>query len=210
MRGIGLRSRKRRRRMRRSIQSQCCLLPSRPRVTPSRCAAAIDWKIPERRNEIAEMTWYEVDLDNALWVIPPERMTGDAAHEVPLPPMAIDVLTSLPRWTGPFVFSTTGGERPIGGFSKMKLRVDAAMKEPIAPWRFHDLRRTMRTGLGALPVPNNVAELCIAHVQPGLHRVYDRHSYRDEKRRAFELWATRVAEIVEPRSPGNVVRLNAV
>ncbi|MFZ3327922.1 MAG: integrase arm-type DNA-binding domain-containing protein [Methylocella sp.] len=161
----------------------------------------------QRLREVAEVRWAEIDLDKALWTIPPERMKGDAAHEVPLPPMAVDILKGLPRWHGDFVFTTTGGARPISGFSKMKLRINAAMKEPIAPWRFHDLRRTMRTGLGALPVPNNVAELCIAHAQPGLHRTYDLHSYRDEKRRAFELWAARLAEIVEPRDPENVVRL---
>jgi integrase len=151
----------------------------------------------QRLREVAEMTWAEVDLESALWTLPPERMKGDAAHEVPLAPAAVELLKSLPRWTGPFVFSTTGGERPISGFSKMKLRIDSALGDNAAPWRFHDLRRTMRTGLGALPVPNNVAELCIAHAQPGLHKVYDRHGYRDEKRRAFELWAARAAEIVE-------------
>jgi integrase len=160
----------------------------------------------QRLREVAEMTWAEVDLEKALWVIPPERMKGDAAHEVPLPPAAVAILKSLPRWRGNFVFSTTGGERPISGFSKMKLKIDAAIAEPIAPWRFHDLRRTMRTGLSALPIPNNVAELCIAHAQPGLHQVYDRHSYRDEKRRAFELWTARLAEIIEPGGPDNVVR----
>jgi integrase len=81
------------------------------------------------------------------------------------------------------------------------------MKEPIAPWRFHDLRRTMRTRLSGLPVPNNIAELCIAHAQPGLHKIYDRHGYRDEKRRAFELWAARVQDIIEPGAGDNVVRL---
>jgi integrase len=161
----------------------------------------------QRLREVAEAQWQEFDLDKALWVIPPERMKGDTAHEVPLAPEAVEILKSLPRWRGDFVFSTTGGERPISGFSKMKLKVDAAIAEPIAPWRFHDLRRTMRTGLGALPVPNNVAELCIAHAQPGLHKVYDLHGYRAEKRRAFELWAARVAEIVEPGGPDNVVRL---
>jgi len=70
----------------------------------------------------------------------------------------------------------------------MKLRIDAAMPDA-TPWRFHDLRRTMRTGLSGLPVPNNVAELVIAHAQPGLHKVYDLHTYREEKRRALELWA---------------------
>jgi integrase len=150
----------------------------------------------QRLREVANAQWQEFDLDAGLWTIPPERMKGDAAHEVPLPPVAVEILRSLPRFPGPFVFSTTGGERPIGGFSSMKLRIDAGMAEPMAPWRFHDLRRTMLTALGALPVPNNVAELCIAHAQPGLHKVYDRHGYRDEKRRAFELWADRLQEII--------------
>jgi integrase len=163
----------------------------------------------QRLREIANAQWGEFDLHQALRVIPAERMKGDAAHEVPLPSIAVEILKGLPRWHGPFVFSTTGGERPIRGFSSMKIRIEAAMPEPIANWRFHDLRRTMRTGLGALPVPNNVAELCIAHAQPGLHRVYDRHGYRDEKRRALELWAARLASIVEPREPDNVVMLRA-
>jgi integrase len=115
----------------------------------------------------------------------------------------------LARFTGPYVFTSTGGERPISGFSKLKLRIDAAVKERIAAWRFHDLRRTMRTGLGALPVPSDVRELVIAHSLPSLHKIYDRHSYRDEKRRALDLWAARLLEIVEPGEPENVLRFKA-
>ncbi|MGB8899193.1 MAG: integrase arm-type DNA-binding domain-containing protein [Methylocella sp.] len=152
----------------------------------------------QRLNEVARMTWAEIDLDAALWTIPPERMKGGAAHEVPLSTAAVDILKGLPRFTEPYVFTTSAGAQPIGGFSKMKRRIDAATKEPIAPWRFHDLRRTMRTGLGGLPVPSIVCELCIGHRQKGMHRVYDLHSYRDEKRRALELWASRVLAIVEP------------
>jgi integrase len=163
----------------------------------------------QRLREVAEARWAEIDLDKALWTIPPERMKGDAAREVPLPPMALDILKGLPRWHGDFVFTTTGGARPISGFSKMKLRIDEAMPEPIAPWRFHDIRRTMRTGLGALPVPNNVSELCIAHAQPGLHRTYDLHSYRDEKRRAFELWSGRLLSVVDPSAAANVISIAA-
>jgi integrase len=158
---------------------------------------------------VAEMRWSEIDLDKALWTIPADRMKADSAHEVPLSPMAVEILKSLPRWTGPFVFSTTGGARPISGFSKIKLRIDAALSEAIPAWRFHDLRRTMRTGLGGLPVPANVAEMCLAHAQPGLHQVYDRHSYRAEKRRAFELWAAQLKDIVEPGGRSNVIQIAA-
>lgn len=162
-----------------------------------------------RLREASEMTWIEIDLEKALWTIPPERMKADSAHVVPLAPAAVEILRSLPRWTGPFVFSTTGGERPINGFSKMKLRIDAAMAEPIAPWRFHDLRRTMRTGLAALRVPDIVAELCIGHTQKGLHKTYDLHAYLDERRHAFEAWANRVLSIVEPGADDNVILIAA-
>jgi integrase len=162
----------------------------------------------QRLREVAGMTWNEIGIDAALWTIPPERMKGDAAHEVPLSTAAVDILKGLPRWSGPFVFSNTDGSQPISGFSKLKEKIDSALPG-LAAWRFHDLRRTMRTGLGGLPVPNNVAELCIGHAQPGLHKVYDRYSYRDEKRRAFELWASRVRAIVEPGAESNVIPIAA-
>src|ERR1700752_3383044 len=63
----------------------------------------------QRLREVAEMQWAEIDLEKALWTIPPERMRGDAAHEIPLAPAAVELLKALPRWNGLFVFSTTGG-----------------------------------------------------------------------------------------------------
>ena len=68
----------------------------------------------------------------------------------------------------------------------------------------------MRTALSGLPVPDLVAELVIAHAKPGLHKVYDMHSYRDEKRRALNLWADKLLSIVEPqRQPPKVVEFAA-
>ena len=163
----------------------------------------------QRRAEVADMQWGELNLQTALWTIPAPRMKGGAAHEVPLSSPALDIIKSLPRFPGQYVFTTTGGERPISGFSKAKSRLDAAAPG-MPPWRLHDLRRTVRTNLGALPVPSNICELVIAHAQPGLHKVYDLHSYRDEKRRALELWSARLAEIVEPAEPGNVVRFKQI
>jgi hypothetical protein len=70
----------------------------------------------------------------------------------------------------------------------------------------HDVRRTVRTHLSALPVPDLVRELVIAHTKPGLHKVYDQHAYLDEKRHALTLWAGRLRDIVKP-APANVVKL---
>ena len=135
------------------------------------------------------------------------------------------VLESLPRFKkGDHVFSTTFGEKPVNGFSKAKERLDGRVLRSwraiarlrgegrrtarIKPWVIHDIRRTMRTGLSALPVPDLVRELVIAHTKPGLHKVYDQHAYESEKRHALELWAARLRNIVEPPAD-NVVPLAA-
>jgi len=76
---------------------------------------------------------------------------------VPLAPEALALLRGLPRFTGgECVFTTTGGVKPVNGFSKAKSRIDKL--SGVAGWVIHDLRRTMRTHLSALPVPDLVRE----------------------------------------------------
>jgi integrase len=158
----------------------------------------------QREREVADMTWSEVDVDRRLWTIPAARMKGGRAHEVPLSRAAVELLETLPRNAGDFVFSTTGGAKPVNGFSKAKVRIDKL--SGVAGWKIHDLRRTMRTHLSALPVQDLVRELVIAHAKPGLHKVYDQHSYEDEKRECLHLWARRLVTIIKP-VPANVTDL---
>jgi integrase len=164
----------------------------------------------QRRSEVAEMTWGELDLDReGVWNIPAERMKAKRPHEVPLTLELAGLLTDLQehRGGGDYVFSTSLGERPIGGFSKVKGRLDKtidemrgdAEKSPLPAWTIHDIRRAVRTGLGAIPsIPHDIRELVIAHVPSALIQTYDLHAYRDEKREALRLWGERLAGIVEP------------
>src|ERR1700730_17817361 len=80
------------------------------------------------------------------------------------------------------------------------------MLDGVSDWVIHELRRTMRTRLSALPVQDLVRELVIAHAKPGLHKVYDQHAYQNEKRQCLELWEARLLSIVEPR-PGDFTDL---
>jgi Arm DNA-binding domain/Phage integrase central domain len=155
---------------------------------------------------VIDETSTEKKLFRDVWLIPAERMKSGYAHSVP------------------FLFSTTHGAKPVNGYAQAKVRLDRLMldelralaqeraEDPAAvhleQWTFHDLRRTGRTHLATLPVPENVAELVIAHAKRGLQRVYDQHRYLEEKRRALELWAARLRNIVEP-APDNVVDLPA-
>jgi integrase len=168
----------------------------------------------QRKSEVAEARWSEFDLEKREWTIPAERMKAEAAHLVPLSDEAVKILRGLPRFNrGDHLFSTTFGTKPVNGFSRAKEILDREMTARLLtaapePFVIHDIRRTMRTGLSALPVPDIVRELVIAHTQKGLHKVYDLHAYRDEKRHALDLWAARVRDIVEP-PPANVISLHA-
>jgi integrase len=150
----------------------------------------------QRLNEIAALSWNEVD--KTLITIPSSRMKSKRAHEVPLAPDALALMKDLPRFRrGEFVFTSTSGAKPFVGFSKGKRRLDAA--SGVTEWTLHDLRRTARTHFSALPVQDNVRELVIAHARPGLHAVYDQHTYQDEKRECLRLWELRLAGIVNPQ-----------
>jgi integrase len=181
----------------------------------------------QRRNEVGEASWPEFDLDKKLWLIPAKRMKARAPHAVPLSLMAAAIVASLPKSKypkGDFIFSTTFGEKPSLISSKIKTRLDELMldelratakangsdpkKVKLEPFVIHDLRRTGRTGLSTLAVPDIVRELVIAHTQKGLHKVYDQHKYLDEKRHALELWACKLRDIVEP-PPSNITKLRA-
>jgi integrase len=165
----------------------------------------------QRLTEISDLRWSEIDLDQALATIAASRMKTKVAHEVPLAPMAQSLLTALPRFRGgDFVFTTRNGEKPIGGFGNSKTRLDRFIAQlrgdgsALEHWTYHDLRRTMRTHLSALPVDDLVRELVIAHAKPGLHRVYDLHAYQDEKRQCLQLWEQRLAGILAPPPPAGV------
>jgi integrase len=160
----------------------------------------------QRRDEIGEARWSEVDLDAQVLTIPAERMKAGVAHTVPLTPQAIAILKSLPRFSGDFIFSTMGGVRPFSGHSKAKARLDRTVG-PIAPYQVHDLRRTARTGMAQAGVSVFIGELVISHRQAGVHRVYDLHGYDHEKRKALETWEARLRSIIDP-PPANVVPLN--
>jgi integrase len=170
----------------------------------------------QRKSEVGEMRWSEIDLAKKLWIVPAERMKADAAHVVPLSDDVVAVLASLPRFDGDYVFSVRHGVAPVSGYDKHKKMFDAEMlkvlkhddpKAKLPDFVIHDLRRTVRTRLSAIPnISDLVRELVIGHTKPGLHKVYDQYAYIDEKRFALDAWAAKLRSIVNPPA-SNIVEL---
>ena len=186
----------------------------------------------QRRSEVGEMTWREIDRSNQLWTLSRERTKAGRAHEVPLSALALSILEDCPR-LGEYVFSTgrsgtqriSGGAstaRPISGWSKAKAALDklaltkakAIAIEPgeeaptgFSDWHLHDLRRTAARHMAKLGVDRVVIAKILNHAEQEVTAIYDRHRYDAEKRRALEAWAQRLGEIVGGSDDAKVVSI---
>lgn len=135
-------------------------------------------------------------------------LTSRGFRRVPGKPVAEDRLTDR--------------DRPISGYSKIKTALntkvaaimaeDATERGEQAPteareaWRFHDLRRTVGTGLARLGILTSTISRVLNHKEGGVTAVYNRYGYLDEKRAALDKWARHVETLVRP-APDNVVEL---
>lgn len=153
----------------------------------------------QRRTEVAEMKWSELDLDKRLWTLPSARAKNGKQHTVPITDAMLTVLRRVPRYlSSDFVFTTTG-KTPISGFGRVKDRMDKSLPKGTAPWTIHDLRRTMSTNLAMLGVPQPVTEALLNHrsgVVSGVAAIYNVYSYADEKRDALARWGRTITALV--------------
>ncbi|MGI8705157.1 MAG: tyrosine-type recombinase/integrase [Sphingomicrobium sp.] len=177
----------------------------------------------QRRGEVANMRWASLDLEKGVWTLDADETKADRAHVVPLSAPAVELLKALPRLSvadengdtvpSPWVL-TTNGRAPISDFSKPKKWLDETMLrllredgETLAPWRVHDIRRSVSTNLAALGVEPFVRRRVLNHSLEGVDAVYDQWDYLEPKRRALDLWAVEIRRITEGEDHGNVISI---
>ncbi len=152
-----------------------------------------------RRGEISGLRWSEVQ-DDCLR-LPGERTKNGEAQTFPLSKPALAIIEGLPRIAGSeFVF---GREIGKGAWSQAKKTFPAK----IAPWRIHDLRRTVSTGMNELGTEPHIVEAVLGHKVAGVAGVYNRAKYEEAKRTALEAWGAHVVSLVEGKNAGKVIAM---
>ncbi|MDE4601397.1 tyrosine-type recombinase/integrase [Sinorhizobium meliloti] len=180
----------------------------------------------QRKEEVAGGSRPEFDLKGKepVWIIPPARAKNGREHLVPVTRLVISLIASLPTIDDSELLFTTNGKTTVGGFSKAKERLDAAMlriarKEAeergddpagvtIPHWVLHDFRRTAASGMAALGVEPHVIEAVLNHKSgtiKGVAAVYNRYDYDQEKRRALTRWERHIKTIITAKPGSNVV-----
>lgn len=145
----------------------------------------------QRREEVLGAKWEEFDLKSKSWTIPSVRSKNGKDHVVPLSDPVMKILEDLPIRTGRIFPSGTGSA------SKAAARIRKAMPG-VPDWRWHDLRRTVATGMQRLGVRLEVTEAILNHSsgsRAGIVGVYQRHDWAKEKAVALRKWAREVDTI---------------
>ena len=138
------------------------------------------------------MEWNDLDLDTAWWSIPAEKSKNRLAHRVPLTPLALRIISQMQSLTGgaktnQYVFPSPKGDGPIENVQKAIQRIKESTGINFVG---HDLRRTAASMMTGMGVPRLVVGKILNHVEPGVTKVYDRHSYDKEKREALGIAKT--------------------
>jgi integrase len=175
-----------------------------------------------RRSEALLINAAEIDRVQGIWALPAERVKNGKDFLLPLPPMALEILGEIgadPN-TGYFFTSERTG-RPYQGRSidhacrdlfiprhrnkkKDAPKAPLARMEPITP---HDLRRSAATNMRAIGISREDVKLVLGHTDTDvLGRHYDKYDGLQEKRRALQLWANYLADLLTPRAD-NIVGL---
>jgi len=158
-----------------------------------------------RREEIGSLRWSEIEKDPEGWkiVLLDSRTKNGVEHIVPLSAPAQAVLEETHAILGQdIVFGRSAG---FGDWGGAKRRLDEACGVP--GWTLHDIRRSVRTGLGKLGIPPHVSAAVLNHLPPKLIRTYDVNKYEAEKREALDRWAGHIKLILAKASGANVVEM---
>lgn len=155
-----------------------------------------------RSGEVLKARWEELDIEAALWVIPPERMKARVEHRVPLVPRAIEILTGLRKDRhSEFVFPGQKHKKPLSDMTlEMLMR-----RMKITDATPHGFRSSFRDWAGdETSFPREVAEGCLAHkVGSAVERPYRRGDALEKRRRLLEAWA----DYCTSNPANNVVKL---
>ena len=162
----------------------------------------------QRRTEIGDLRWSEIDMKRSTITLPPGRVKNDRLHVIPMSEPVKDLLKGIkqtPECDFVFGYGNTG----FAGWSKCKERLDAAInadrKKPMEEWTIHDCRRTCATMMAEIGIQPHIVEAVLNHAsghKGGIAGVYNHAEYEAEKREALTKWAKHVLKLAAERRKG--------
>jgi integrase len=160
-----------------------------------------------RPGELRQAEWSEIDLENAEWRIPPEKMKMRVVHIVPLSKQAIEALKEIQPLTGrdKYVFpSNRTITRPMSNNTvNAALRRMGYTKDEMTAHGFRSMASTILNEQGWL---GDAIERQLAHGESnGVRAAYNYAQHLPERKKMMQAWADYLDGLA---SGANVIPIN--
>jgi integrase len=169
-----------------------------------------------RTAETLGATWDEIDLDEAVWIVPANRIKAGKEHRVPLAKPALTALHKVRAITekiggkvakSDFVFPNdrTGSHMSSSALLALLKRMKRA------DITTHGFRSAFRDWVGEeTNFPNDLAELALAHkVADKVEAAYRRCTMFEKRRKLAEAWASYCAKLVATKVDAKIIPLRS-
>ena len=142
-----------------------------------------------RNGEARAVTYAELNQNEAIWIIPDDRMKADREHRVPLSGEALKIISEMDPFKRPsddFVFTGLKRSRPISDAALLKL-----VKDTHPGLTVHGFRSSFRDWCAEQTnYPREVAEAALAHsLKDKTEAAYQRGDIFDKRRMLMDAWA---------------------
>jgi integrase len=171
----------------------------------------------QRKGEVSQAEWSEIDLKNGWWTIPKERSKNERIHRVPLSRMAIDIFRQAKvrlgdsKWVFPSSKDQPITPRSISRAIRNnsgKISSDSPKHTPpygdffkINHFTPHDLRRTATSMMASLGISEfDVSKVLNHTIQSVTNKHYNQYNYDKEKQKALEVWEKKLKNIITRKS----------
>jgi integrase len=157
-----------------------------------------------RSGEVRGATWNEIDVDNAVWVIPAGRMKARREHRVPLSPQAVELLRQQTKGKpDDLVFPGAKKGKPLSDMS-----LTAVLRRLGVKVTAHGFRSSFRDwAADRTTFPRELAEKALAHaLSSEVEAAYQRSDMFDKRRKLMEAWGGYAT--TPPAAAGTVTRLD--
>ena len=144
-----------------------------------------------RSKEAAGTKWADINVEEAVWVIPAEEMKRRRAHRVPLTPATLAILEQMKPLSGhhEYVFPSERNEKGHAS----TYTVNAAIKRSLGykdKLVAHGLRSVASTALHEEGYDSLLVEACLAHADENETRAaYNRSDYLEQRRPIMAWWS---------------------
>ncbi|SER46275.1 Phage integrase family protein, partial [Nitrosomonas sp. Nm51] len=142
-----------------------------------------------RTNELIGAVWTEFDLDNALWIVPAERMKMRNEHVVPLSSQALKIITELKTMAGNSRYLLPGRNpnKPVSNNTLLFALYRLGYKGKMTGHGFRAVASTVLNETGFNP---DAIERQLAHCESNEVRgAYNRAKYLPERIKMMAWWS---------------------